>query len=247
MPKKCTMAHVSRPIQIALVAVVLLGGVWLFALRGHSSSSSESSSPPPSSPSSPAKNAATPSPVYHGSAPGVEGLTKAVAKAHGAVATSQQNAHQLEQDSSKASDESAPTATTPAHAPAVAKAAAPAKATATVKAPAAGKPVAGTPARQQAVEAKLAQGNVVLVLFWSPKGTDDVAVAHAVTSAVHGHVFAFRALATEVASFGTVTRGIQVYGTPTLLVVGKSHQAKVLTGLTDVFSIEQAISEARSS
>ena len=46
--------------------------------------------------------------VYHGSAPGVEGLTKAIAKAHGAVSTSEGNARQLEEKSAQA------TSTTPA-------------------------------------------------------------------------------------------------------------------------------------
>jgi hypothetical protein len=58
---------------------------------------------------------------------------------------------------------------------------------------------------------------------------------------------AFRATAGEVSSFGSITRGVQVSGTPTLLVVNKQGHTTVLTGLQDAFSIEQAIEEARSS
>ena len=45
------------------------------------------------------------------------------------------------------------------------------------------------------------------------------------------------ASAKEVASFGSVTRGVQVYGTPTILIVNKHGQTTTLTGLQDAFSI----------
>jgi hypothetical protein len=49
----------------------------------------------------------------------------------------------------------------------------------------------------------------------------------------------------EAAAFGTITRGIQVYGTPTVLVVGSKGQTTTLTGLQDAYAIEQAIQDAR--
>ncbi len=94
------MTHISRPFQIALAALVLFIAVWFIALRGHSSSSSSSAPAPASSPSSQAQSApgggtpASKGGVYHGSAPGVEGLSRAIQKARGAVAQSQQNAKQ---------------------------------------------------------------------------------------------------------------------------------------------------------
>ncbi len=106
------MAQLSRPYQIALGAVAVLGLVWVMALRGHAANPSEPAPTAPPAPSSTAKAvaeakaAAAPTPVYHGAAPGVEGLTRAIAKAHGAVATSQQNAAQLKRKSSEASGES---------------------------------------------------------------------------------------------------------------------------------------------
>ncbi len=265
------MAHISRPFQIALVAIVLLGGVWLFALHGSSKAPEPSSS---AAPSVPAQVPATPSgasaqggaaspgsaaaPVYHGSAPGVAGLTAAVAKAQGAVATSQQNAKQLEQKSAQASSPQAQSSPAPASgASAVGATPAPRVSSSKVgssKAPAA--PTGGTHSkyqlgssvlRQKSVEASLKAGNVVLVLFWDSKGTDDLAVLNAVRSFEHGHgkVVVQTAKASEVASFGSITRGVQVYGTPTVLVVGKRAQVTVLTGLTDAYSLEQAIAEAR--
>jgi hypothetical protein len=277
MPKLDEMAQLSRPFQIALVAVCLLAGIWLFALQGHSSSPSSAPASTPATPapaSTPAaqgassstgaaeaKSAAAPTPVYHGAAPGVEGLTRAINKAHGAVATSQQNARQLEQKSAQASDEAA-------SAPAAASASA---STSTSTAPAApsvtAKPQTGgarTPVRQAGVERALSKGKIAVILFWNPKGADDVAVARELRllEAVHhavgpiAHVpqvrralsfAAFRATAGEVSSFGSITRGVQVSGTPTLLVVNKQGHTTVLTGLQDAFSIEQAIEEARSS
>ncbi len=104
------MTQISRPFQIALVAVGLLAAVWLFALHGRSASSTESSgSAPASTPATTSgaaaqeKAAAAPTTVYKGAAPGVAGLTGAIAKAHGAVATSQQNAKELESKSAQAS------------------------------------------------------------------------------------------------------------------------------------------------
>ena len=38
-----------------------------------------------------------------------------------------------------------------------------------------------------------------------------------------------------------------MYGTPTILVVAKSGKTTVLTGLTDYYSIEQAIDETRDA
>ena len=58
---------------------------------------------------------------------------------------------------------------------------------------------------------------------------------------------AFEATEKQVASFGSITRGVQVNGTPTLLIVNRYGQVRTLTGLTDAYSMEQAIDEARHS
>jgi hypothetical protein len=247
------MAQISRPFQIGLVAVVALAGVWLFALHGHSSSSSsEPSAPPARSPASAAaqaKSAAAPSPVYHGPAPGVHGLSADVAKAHGAVATSQQNAKQLEQQSAQASS------ATPAHAEATSTPSASAPATVHKKTvivhkqlgSSSGKSTSVSLVHQHQVESQLKAGNVAVVLFWDRNGSDDVAVHRAVMSlrGKQHKVAVTVASPGEVASFGSITRGVQVYGTPTVLVIGKSRQATVITGFTDTYAIQQAIAEAR--
>jgi hypothetical protein len=293
MPKEREMAQISRPFQIALVAFGLLVAVWFFALHGHSSTSGSGSTPAaPAAPSAAAQaeNAAAPSGVYHGSAPGVAGLTRAIEKAHGAVASSQQNAKQLQEKSAQASSASQSGAASPASPAAKAPASTHAGATATAapKAPAAASTEATRaagqskaaeartgpqrmPARQVLVERALKEGKIAVVLLWNSKGADDVAVMNelrlleavhhlirpiagtpAVRRALSGSGLelekkfaAFVAPASQVTSFGTITRGVQVFGTPTLLVINKRGQVTKLTGLTDAYAIEQTIDEAR--
>ncbi len=290
MPKLVGMAQLSRPYQIALGVLVLFAAVWAVALRGHSSSPTSSTpvaatpaqtTPATTKPAASAKGSG--SSIYHGSAPGVQGLTRAIAKAHGAVATSEQNAKQLAERSAQASNASSPgtgtgtsTASTSSSAaqsaPSAAKAA-PKVTHTTAKSPAAKTKsgAASTTTRQASVEKALHQGKVAVILFWNPKGFDDIIVHTEVRllDAIHNKVKAvdgeakvrreiklsglefqkpiatFDAKASEVAAFGSITRGVQVYGTPTILVVDKSGKTTVLTGLSDVYSIEQAIDEAR--
>jgi hypothetical protein len=283
MPKGFLMDQISRPFQIALVAVGLLAAVWLFALQGHSASTPESSGSAPSTtaatpPSAAAqeKAAAAPTPVYKGAAPGVAGLTSAIAKAHGAVATSQQNAKELERKSAQASTTGAPAASSAVAATPATKAAAPAAkahAPSTKTSTTVVKVTHGAPAGQKAVEADLAAGNVEVLLFWTPAGSDDKAVHAELRAllAVHnklrsqqsnptvkklesltglqfaGKIAVHEASAGQVTNFGSITRGVQVTGTPTLLIINKHGRTITLTGLQDAYAIEQAIDEARSS
>lgn len=273
------MAQVSRPFQIALVAVLLVLGVWFVALRPKASSeSTQSAAPAQSAPSaqSQAQSAAAPTSVYKGAAPGVAGLTSAVAKAHGAVATSQQNAKQLEQNSAKASGEAPSAAASSAAAPASKASSASKPATSSTTSSSTAKSsssaaAANAPTRQKEVEADLSAGRTSIVLFWDPAGSVDRAVHRQLLllEGVHHKLrasteqdlvkriekaFALElsvpmsvhvATAKEVASFGTITRGVQVLGTPTMLVIAKSGKAVVIAGLTDAYAIQQAIDEAR--
>jgi hypothetical protein len=260
LPKERAMAQLSRPYQIALVGLAFLVLVWFVALRGHSASpgSTPAASTPAPTAASKAKGAAAPAPVYHGAAPGVEGLTRAIAKAHGAVTTSQQNAKQLQEKSAQAS---APTSTAPSSStsttgsqPTSSTPATPASSATTSKSAArtAVKPhkatASGTPAQQKAVESELKGGKVVLLLFWNPKASVDVAVhkeLQAVGRKLRGKIAVHDALAKQVGSFGSITKAIQVYQTPTILLVNRHGVTTTLTGLTDVYSLEQTIEEAR--
>src|SRR5881392_2712045 len=106
MPNERAMAQLSRPYQVALVAIVLLAAVWLLALRGHSSGGSESTSTPAPKPAT-STGPGSPSTPYKGSAPGVAGLTRAIQKAHGAVAQSERHAKQLEEKPKQAASSGA--------------------------------------------------------------------------------------------------------------------------------------------
>jgi hypothetical protein len=260
------MTQLSRPFQIALLALALFVLVWFAALRGRTPNSSGGSGSSPAATSAPAapsgaaeaKAAAAPTRVYHGAAPGVEGLTRAINKAHGAVAQSQQQAHRVETSepssaTSPSSSSSSTTATTQANraavrAPAHPATVTPAHAHAT---PHAAKPVATTTAGVQAtVEHELRQGKTVLILFWNRNGSDDVAVHNALPSVQHAlgsKVAVHYASAGQVGAFGTITHAVQVTQTPTLLIVNPHGQTTAITGLTDAFAIQQAIAESRHS
>jgi cytoskeletal protein RodZ len=290
MPKLEEMAQLSRPFQIALVGVCLLAGVWFFALQGRSTSTGGSGSAPAATASTPAvtkasgtatkpsaanaaviaraKAEAKSGHIYHGSVPGLEGLTRDIARAHGAVAAIGAS------PSNPASTGDHAAATTPASAQHAASTSAsastptgttttlthtktPTKAVTTktvTKAPpsSAHKTTSASAtvslSGQHAVEADLAKGDVVVLLFWNPSGTDDKSV-HKAVQAVKGvkHVAVQEAAASQVASYGSITRGVQVTTTPTVLIIDKQGHALVLTGVQDTFSIEQAIGEARST
>jgi hypothetical protein len=296
MPKHEAMAQISRPFQIVLVVFVLFAGVWLFALQGRSTSSSTTSTPTPvvsATTPTPAPSAtanATPSAaakghgkgsssthVYHGAAPGLEGLSRDINRAHHAVGVSEGRTQQLESKSAHVAGESVASSAKPA--PTSSSKAAPSGTSATTisHTHTATKPtthassktssktttrsaahkrastLAPTLTGQRTVEAELAKGEIVLLLFWNPKGTDDVAVQQAVRQVEnadrgsHQRVAVQEAMASQVASFGSVTRGVQVYATPTLFVINKAGHAIVLTGLQDTFSIQQTIDEAAHS
>jgi hypothetical protein len=286
------MTQLSRPFQILLAATVLFAVVWFVALapHGQSSSSTPVASTPVSAPAPAATShgaaAASSTKVYHGAAPGVEGLTRDIQRAHGAVAASQSQAQQAAgatgEPSGKGSGVVSSSTTVSKSKPAGASgsaaqaskskttvvhpkhAAVPAgtvtKSSVTVTGTKRGAPgssvtvtktvVHAAPVQQVAVEKQLKQGKVVLVLFWNPKGSDDVSV-HKELGAVEKNlgkkIAVHYALADQVGSFGSITKAIQVNQTPTILMVNSKGLTTTLTGFTDAFAIEQTIKEARQA
>jgi hypothetical protein len=284
------MAQLSRPFQIALAAVVLLAGVWLFAFQGHSSTTAGSAASPAVSASTPATStspaaanatgsasttAAKPAPT-HATSPGsgssLGPFSHAIHQAQHAAAITQQHEHQVEARAAQDANAPAPSTTssasstapsTTAKAPATTKpsstssaakadtktqAKAPTSSTHTGASSSSAASALAKPSGQTAVEADLAKGNVVVLLFWNPAGTDDVVAHKAVQTVSHTqkHVSVLQAPASQIASFGSITRGVQISQTPTIMVINKSGQTLVLTGPEDAFSIAQAIAEARS-
>jgi hypothetical protein len=253
------MSELSRPYQIALASVVGLALIWLFALRAHGPSPSSSSPSSSSGAQSAAQHPGASSPVYHGAAPGVEGLTKDVNKAHGAVATSEHNAQELQSQSASASDEAVGTHKQTSTSPATVRQPAQPATHVSHAAASAHKPAQKAPSRSGAgsasspvklVEQDLAHGKMVLLLFWNPRSLSDVEVYRQLGIAHHdlaGKVVVRHATAGQVGAFGAITQHVQVNQTPTLLIINKHGVVSTLTGLADAFSIDQAVSEAAHS
>jgi hypothetical protein len=290
MPKLGGMAQISRPFQVALLAFAVLVLAWFVVLHrpGAGSTSSSAPSVPSASSASSGSSAGGTSSVYHGSAPGVEGLTRDVRRAHGAATQVEQNARAVQSRAAQLPGETAGAqsaaagaahgATDAAGTHTRASAGTRASSSAAVRThvrthasrsgsssaasrtaaalsqrtpraqhgSAVAAPSKSTP--QAVIAAELKQGKVVLLLFWNPRSSDDAAVERQTLLATHklGHGVAMQtALARQVNSFGSITRDIQVYQTPTLLVVNPHRQVTTLTGYTDAYAIEQAVAEAR--
>lgn len=104
------------------------------------------------------------------------------------------------------------------------------------------------PAGQLAIEAELAQGKTVMLVFWNPDSAVDREVhsqASALVSGSKGTVVMHAALADQVNMFGSITEVVRVFQTPTILIVNGHGVVSTLTGLTEVFALQQAVSEAR--
>ncbi|HEU4975963.1 MAG TPA: hypothetical protein VFT50_12795 [Baekduia sp.] len=210
------MDQVSRPFQIALVAVVLLAGMWFTVLRPKSDSGSTA-------------------PV----APGTAGLSTAVDKANGASAASDAANAAVE---SATGDAAAPSAdATSAAAPAKA-ANAPGKAAK----PAAAKPAGPATDPSTKLLAKLGHGKTVVLLFRGKGADDHaagVAVRRA-TRGDHRVAVASAPIG-KVGDYQAITSGVDVLTSPTILVIDKNRQAIALTGYVDQRNVSQAIGDAR--
>lgn len=283
------MSQVSRPFQIALAAVLLFAVAWFAVLKQHATASSQAGSSPslsapsqsPSSQSAPSQSAGTPSSaaaqakeaakpthVYKGSAPGVEGLTRDVRRAHEAVGKSNANASATEHASARVSGEASSGAAATGKASSGSANKASSTSAASTKSGSAsrtssanasgggsGSAASGAPQTHLAsspanrIASQLHQGKTVLLLFWNPKSSTNTTVREQVSNAARslgGNVAVTYAKADEVGAFGTITRSVTVNQTPTLLIIGKQGLISTITGLTDAFAIEQAVREARS-
>jgi hypothetical protein len=224
------MDQVSRPMQIALVAVVLFGALYFVALKPKSSTGG-----------SPASAAPT--------APGVTGLTNAIKKAHGAVTTSQTNANGLGTKSAQVSGDTTPT-TTPSGSTTPAGTSAPAgtgtKPTPLNKSVPAAKarpiPHAG-PGRAAAA---LADHKVLAVLFYNPRAADDRAVRKSfLHQKTHkGKVVLVVAPVSKLATYKSVTAKVAVTGSPTIVVLDRSGHPQSFVGFLDPTELANHIDDA---
>lgn len=96
------------------------------------------------------------------------------------------------------------------------------------------------------VQRALAQGKVVVLLFWNNRSSDDQAV-HSELSQVgsyRGRALVASAPIRDVSQYGAITTGIQVLQSPTVVVVDRLRRATLLTGYTDHTEIGQAVASA---
>jgi hypothetical protein len=217
--------QLALPYRIGLAALLVLVLAWFTVLRPKDNTGN---APLPAAKPAAAKNLA----------PGVAGLSGAVDKAKGAVATSQSSAKATEAAVAQAG--SATTAVTTA---VTGQVPAPAATTATKPATRVAATVQGDPSAK--ILGELAQGKVAIVLFSSLRGSEDAhvrAVLHRLNRH-HGRVTVHSAPISAVGSYEAITRGIQVVQAPTLLVIGPQRKAHRIVGFTDRAEVQQLVDD----
>jgi hypothetical protein len=255
--------------QIALVAVVLLAGMWFTVLKPKPATDSAAVAPVAATPTSSA-------PV----APGVKGLTSAVDKAKAAAATSDAANAKIQKATGSGPAASSPAAAAKPAKPAVAKAtptaskgtkhATPAKAkaktTAATKtgakaaAPVAAKtkPAAAAPSTaatkpaahvdpSDRLLAYLAKGKTLVILFHGA-GADDQAArkaVHRTALADPKHVVSAYIPIGDVGKYEAITSDVHILSAPSILVIGTDGKATLLTGYVDAAVVRQTVGDAR--
>jgi hypothetical protein len=210
------MTEVSRPLQVVLILTAAFAGLWFVALRPKGD------------------NAAAPAPAKTQPAPKKSslpgGLGNAVDKAKATQA--QGNAAAAAADGKPAPASATPTATPATPTPAPARPAPVHRATRQV--------VRGvTPG---SVRQALRADRVAVLLFYNPLSADDRAVRGELGSVDRrgGHVAVWSVGVNGLGRFKNVLRGIDVVQSPSVVVLSRKGQPRVLEGYTDHAEIDQA-------
>ena len=89
-------------------------------------------------------------------------------------------------------------------------------------------------------------GKVVVMLFWDAKAADDIATRGVLRGLDrhHGKVAVHVAPITQVGRYPAITQGITIAQSPTTLVIGRKHNARVITGLSERKELSQAVNDA---
>jgi hypothetical protein len=264
--------QVSRPVLIVLLATVALAGAWFTVLRPKTDSGS-GSTPAATAPGmaglgnaiSKANGAVAASEAAakrsEAAANAAAGGTATATTPTPAAATKPGTAAATKPAPAAASGgTAAPTKTAPAaHSPA---------ATAKPKPTAVAKPkptvvakpkptVAAKPAlpalpkldpgdRSGPILGELANGKVVVAIFFNGAAADDRAALRAVRAANrHGGLVKVHAISiVDVGKYTALTTGVQVLQAPTVLVIGPDRKARTIVGYTEVKEIDQMVSDA---
>lgn len=241
------MNQVSPPLRILLVAVFLLGAVYMVALRPKAEEVPATPATPAAAPAAPAAAAGGEAAV---SAPG-----QAAEAARQAAATEAADAQRAAgQDPSTAPAPATPA--TPAGSPATApaKPAATAVTVAGAAAAVADNAIADTP--QEAAErdvtlparlrVALAERKVIVLLLYGARGSDDREVRREVAgiSRRGGRVVVATAPISRLARYSRITRGADVLQAPTIVIVNRYRRALALPGYYDRGTIDQRVRDA---
>lgn len=229
---------------IALVGVLLFAAVWFTVLRPKDAETV----------AEPVPAAADATAAADPAASGGTSVTEAPAQAQAAADAASADVAEREAQAAATSDPAAAT-TDPAagtEAPASSGAAGTDQAAAGESATAATGAAAtettvttdpDAPAGERAVLRQLADGKVVVMLFWDKAGADDRAARRAVAEATKNrkNVAVRIVSADKVASYEAITGGVTIAQTPTTLVIGPEQKAVTISGLIDPLEVKQAI------
>jgi uncharacterized iron-regulated membrane protein len=88
-------------------------------------------------------------------------------------------------------------------------------------------------------------GRVAVMLFWNSKASDDRAVRQAVLAVDKhsGKVLTRIISVSKVGSYEAITRGVDVQGSPTVVIINRKGEARTIVGYTTKGEIDQAVSD----
>lgn len=234
------MTQVSRPVLIVLLVTVAFAGVWFVALRPKSDSGSGGGSSSTSSAPD---------------APGVKGLTNSIAKAKGAVKTSQDNAAKVDAADASAGGAAAAGSTGSSGSSASTGSASGSSSSGTASGSAgaasgaravSARVSAATAHKVAAVERGLRQRKVVALLFYNPRSSDDAMVRKEFSrlSTRGGRVVLVASPLFALSQFGAITQKVQVTEASSVIVFDHKGKASSIVGFTTDAEMSQRISDA---
>jgi hypothetical protein len=216
------MTEVSRPVQIALLAVVLFAVAWFVALKpGDSNEATTAAAPAPAQTTPASAPAAEPTPAKTTAEQAPEPTTQSSAQPTATPATgSVEEVAAVGADRASASVVSTTGTAADPNAALVEVSALPAD-----------------------VRRAISKKQVVVLLFWNRKGADDSAVFRSVKHLNRrgGKVYVKTDSARHVSAYSGITGGAQVLQTPTVIVVDRNKKAITLPGYVDGATIDHVV------
>ena len=91
----------------------------------------------------------------------------------------------------------------------------------------------------------IADKKVLVMLFWNPKAADDRAVRRELRHVKGKGIFKHVANVKSVSRYASITRGVNLAQSPTVVVVDRKLRATPMTGFVDTSEIRQAVADAK--